>query len=93
MRQLRRLAERHRLLVSLLAEREALLQELSSPPSESPTPTWAETLLSPEPPLPPPLTPEEIRELEATPMPDPLEEIEHRLGMSTSPPSPQIWAG
>lgn len=60
-------------------------------------------LLEPQPPVPvpeptpralgqpPPLTPEEKAELE--PMPDPMEEIEHRLGLSITPPSQQTWAG
>lgn len=60
-------------------------------PSDSPTPTSA--TMPPELELPPPLTPEEIEELKAMPMPDPLEEIEYRLGLSTTPPSPRILEG
>ena len=62
-----------------------LLESLQpQPPPESPSPEVTE--LVPE--MPPPLTPEEIAELQSLPMPDPLEEIEHRLGLSTMPPSP-----
>jgi hypothetical protein len=46
-----------------------------------------------EPPSPPALTPEEIEELKAEPMPDPLEEIERALGLSTTPSLPKIWVG
>jgi hypothetical protein len=42
---------------------------------------------------PPPLTPEEIEELKELPMPDPVEEIEYLLGLSTTRPSPQTSAG
>ena len=40
----------------------------------------------------PPLTEAEIQELRDLPMPDPLEEIEARLGLSTSPPSQRTSA-
>jgi len=51
----------------------------TSPPT-SPPPAPPTT-----PPLPeiPPLTPEEKQELESLPMPDPMEELERRLGLST----------
>lgn len=41
--------------------------------------------------LPPPLTPEEMAALQEEPMPDPMEEIEYRLGLSTTPQSQQTW--
>lgn len=75
-----------------------LLEQLSSPPLLV-TVGAAEPMLPPEevlPPemlFPPPLTEAELEEIRALPMPDPLEEIEHRLGLSTSPPSPPTWAG
>lgn len=71
-------------LVSMLEEPARLL-----PPAYLETPTSETT---PPPPevtevLPPPLTPEEIEELASLPMPDPLAEIESRLGLSTTPRS------
>lgn len=83
-------------ILSLQAEHQMLLHLLEHPakpvsllPSGSPTPTSAP--MPPELELPPPLTPEEIEELKAMPMPDPMEEIEYRLGLSNTPPSPRTW--
>jgi len=62
------------------------LDPLASPiPISEPMPPQLE--------LPPPLSQEEIEALRALPMPDPLEEIEARLGLSTTPLSQQTWAG
>ena len=84
---------------ALLLQREflTLLEALEHPPvlvslplSDSPTPT-----LEPMPPqleLPPPLTQQEIQALRVMPMPDPLAEIEARLGLSTTPLSPATWS-
>lgn len=54
---------------------------------QAPTPPLPEELAPPD-----PLTPEEIEELRAMPMPDPLEEIQQRL-VSTTPPSPLTSRG
>jgi len=74
-----------------------LLEQLEHPLLLSPDP---DSLPTPRPPvtveqldLPPALTAEEIQELRELPMPDPVQEIEHRLGLSTTPPSPQTWVG
>lgn len=62
-----------------------LLECLENPPQlvtvtmEEPPQERMESL----PEVPPPLTPEEIAELKGLPMPDPVEEISHRLGLST----------
>ena len=94
MRRLDRIQRQQERILLLQSERLRLLHLLENPaqpasllPSGSPIPTSAPT--PPELELPPPLTPEEIEELKAMPMPDPLEEIEYRLGLSTTPPSPQ----
>lgn len=97
-RRLRRQVSRAQRQLALRLEMLQLMEQLEHPmlllpaehlPSDSPTPTSEPTPLPPEPPLPPPLTEEERAALMALPMPDPLEEIEHRLGLSTSPPSSQ----
>ena len=93
-RRLRRLAARQEAALSLQREMLDLLDQLQqpillAPPLESPTPTWEQMPPSLE--LPPPLTQEEMDTLRELPMPDPLEEIELRLGLSTSPPSPRTW--
>ncbi len=98
-RRLRRLAHRQERVLLLQQEFLELLEQLERPPallllrapSDSPTPISVP--MPPELELPPPLSPEEIAELRALPMPDPLEEIEARLGLSTTPLSPQTWAG
>lgn len=98
-RRLRRLALRQKRVLALQLEFLTLLEALEHPPglllrqdpSDSPTPILEQ--MPPELELPPPLSPEEIEALRAMPMPDPLEEIEHRLGLSTTPLSPQTWAG
>lgn len=87
MRKLRRQVARQEKLIHLRVEMLELLEQLEHPPLLSPP-------LPPEPALDfPPLTEAEIQEIRDLPMPDPLEEIERRLGLSTSPPSPQTWAG
>ena len=86
---------------ALLLQREflTLLEQLEHPqvlvlqPDPSGSPTPISDLMPPEWVPPPPLTPEEIKQLRAMPMPDPLEEIEQRLGLSTTPLSPQTWEG
>ena len=98
MRRLRKKVRRQERALRLQLEFLELLEKLehplllvSLPPSDSPTP-----ISEPMPPeweLPPPLTLEEIQELRALPMPDPLEEIEARLGLSTTPRSQQTWEG
>ena len=97
MRRLRRKVARQERAIRLRVEMLELLEQLehplllAPPASDSPTPTS-----EPTPPpldLPPPLTEAEIQQLRELPMPDPLEEIEAALGMSTSPRSPQTWAG
>lgn len=65
-------------------QREVVLPE-PLPQLENETPTSKTT--PPQLEVPPPLTPEEIAELKAQ-MTDPVGEIEHRLGLSTTPPSP-----
>jgi hypothetical protein len=65
--------------IRLRQEYLTLLEQLEHPPLLIPPP------LPEEPPMPPPpLTPAEIEELRMLPMPDPLTEIEERLGLSTS---------
>lgn len=59
--------------------------ELLQTPTSEPTPLSLEVTEA----LPPPLTEEEKEALLALPMPDPLAEIESRLGLSTTPPSPE----
>lgn len=97
-RRLDRMQRRQERILRLQAERLRLLHLLEHPaqpvsllPSGSPIPTSVPT--PPELELPPPLTPEEIEELRQQPMPDPLEEIEYRLGLSTTPPLPRTWEG
>ena len=86
MRKLRRQVARQEKAIRLRVEMLELLEQLEHPPLLSPP-------LPPEPALDfPPLTEAEIQELRELPMPDPLEEIEHRLGLSTSPLSSRIWA-
>ena len=91
-RRLRRLARRQERALQLRLEFLTLLEQLEHPqvvlPSGSPIPTSELTHPLLEPPSLPPLTEEEIAELRALPMPDPLEEIERALGLSTSPRLP-----
>lgn len=94
MRQLRRRVQRAEEQLRLRLEMLQLMEKLEhplllvpQPPSDSPTPISEPTPPLPEPP--PPLTEEEKAELMAQPMPDPLEEIEQRLGLWTPPPSPR----
>ena len=77
------MCQREAVLV-LQEEHRRLLEMLESPVPEPETlpPAWVP---------PPPLTEAEIQALRDS-MPDPLEEIEHRLGLSTTPLSPQTWA-
>ena len=100
MRRLRRLEARQRRELALQAELLQLLERLGHPlvvlPSASPTPTSDPTpppseplLVEPPIPVPPPLTEEELEELRALPMPDPVEEIVAALGPWTTPPSRQ----
>jgi hypothetical protein len=86
---LRRKVRRQERAIRLRLEMLQLLEQLGHPPllMEQVPP------VVPMPELPPPLTPEEMQELRELPMPDPLEELEHRLGLSTSLRSPQTWAG
>lgn len=86
-RKLRRQVRRQEQLVRLRVEMLELLEQLEHPPLLVALPPMVEPK-----PVPPPLTPEEIEEIRALPMPDPLEEIEHRLGLSTTPPSQRISA-
>lgn len=89
MRRLRRKVARQERAIRLRVEMLELLEALEHPPLLSPP-------LPPETPEPldfPPLTEAEMQELRDLPMPDPLEEIEARLGLSTSRPSPPTWAG
>jgi hypothetical protein len=91
---LRRLHRRQARLLSLLQERETLLLELLPKTPEPPPPPILE--LTPEPLATPPipvLTPEEVEELKKVPMPDPVAELEARLGLSTSPPSAPTSVG
>jgi hypothetical protein len=94
-RRLRRKVRRQEKVLLLQLEYLRLLEQLEHPlmlvpPELLPT--------APQPPVPQPLnppdqlTPEEIEELRALPMPDPLEEIQLRLA-STTPPSPPISVG
>ena len=88
-RRLRRKVARQEKAIRLRVEMLELLEQLEHPPLLSPP-------LPPGTPEPldfPPLTEAEIQELRDLPMPDPLEEIEARLGLSTSPRSPQTWEG
>ena len=92
---LRKMAERQEQVLRMQLEYLQLLEKLEHPlqlvPAEllptAPTAPLPEELDPPE-----MLTPEEIEELRRLPMPDPLEEIQHRLA-STSTPSPQTWVG
>lgn len=97
-RRLHRIQRRQERVLKLQTEYLLLVEKLEHPaqlvsllPSDSPIPT--SVTMPPELELPPPLTPEEIEELKAMPMPDPLEEIEYRLGLSSTPPSPRILEG
>lgn len=95
-RRLRRMVQQRERDLTLQQEVLTLLEQLehplllASPPAPEPLPL-AE-VMSPELLLPPPLTEEEMQEIREHPMLDPLEEIEYRLGLSTSTPSPQTWA-
>lgn len=95
-RQVARAERQVRLKLELLQLVEKLEHPLLLVPSEHlPTPTSEPT---PPPPevtavLPPPLTEEEKAALMALPMPDPLEEIESRLGLSTTPASSPTSVG
>ena len=97
-RRLHRLVARQEKALALQQEYLTLLERLTSPPLLV-TVGAAEPALPPEEVLPtelllpPPLTEAEIRELQELPMPDPLVEIEARLGLSTSPRSPQTYLG
>ena len=98
-RRLRRKVLQQERALYLQREFLTLLEQLEHPPvlQLQPVPPEHQTPISePMPPeleLPPPLSPEEIEELRAMPMPDPLEEIEARLGLSTTPLSPATWSG
>lgn len=101
-RQLRKLvrAKRRELALSLMLEQQhhrvVQMEQMLLPPSPPP-------MVEPPPPTPDPtpdptpeptmqtLTEEERASLPE--MPDPAEEIEHRLGLSTTPPSRQSSAG
>ncbi len=87
MRKLRRQVARQEKAIRLRVEMQELLEQLEHPLLLSP-PLPPTVELEP---LPPPLTQAEMEELRLLPMPDPLEEIEHRLGLSTTPQSPQTW--
>ena len=84
MRRLQRMVHRQEKLLRLQQTYLELVEQLEHPlmlvPQETPGLDF------------PPLTEAEIQELKDYPMPDPMEEIEHRLGLSTSPPSPRTWA-
>jgi hypothetical protein len=96
-RRLQRQVERVQKERELRAQYRQLLQQLEhlehppllEPQPPAPAPVPIPRALG----LPPPLTPEEITALQEEPMPDPMEEIEHRLGLSITPPSQQTWAG
>src|SRR5690349_16447150 len=98
-RRLRRKVARQEQLIRLRVEMLELLEQLEHPPllmeREPPVvPTPLTDQLEELMELPPPvLTAEEMQELRELPMPDPLAEIEERLGLSTSPRSPQTWEG
>ena len=77
----------------LMNQLESPAQVMQAPPPQLESPTPMPTMAPPELEVPPPLTPKEIEELRELPMPDPVEEIEYRLGLSTTPPSPQTSAG
>lgn len=89
MKVLRRKVRRQEKVLLLQLEYLALLEKLEHPLMLVPPELLPQT---PQPPLPPELsppdqlTPEEIEELRALPMPDPLEEIQLRLA-STTPSS------
>jgi hypothetical protein len=77
-RRLRRLTHKQEAAVALQQEFQILLELVQNPPQ-------LVKVTPPDLPLPeiPMLTPEEIAELESLPMPDPVLELEHRLGLST----------
>ncbi len=84
-RRLRRLIRRQDRVIQLQQEFLSLLEILENPP-QLVTVTQAEPpqkMLDSLPEVPPPLTPEEIAELRELPMPDPVLELERRLGLST----------
>ena len=87
MRKLRRQVAKQERAIRLRVEMLELLEQLEHPPLLAPLPPTVELA-----PMPPPLTEAEIQEIRELPMPDPLEEIEHRLGLSTSPLSSRTWA-
>jgi hypothetical protein len=89
---MQRLHRRQQKVRELLAEHQRLLLLLEQPLlPEIPTPLT--DLLMEEPSQPPPLTPEELEEIQQWAQRDPLEEIEERLGLSTSPLSRPTSAG
>lgn len=78
------MAQKQDRVTLLILERQSILETLEqtmNPPQQVEIPA-APTIQ-----VPPPLTPEEIEELKMEPMPDPAEEIEYLLGLSTTPPS------
>lgn len=88
MRRLRRKVARQERAIRLRMELLELLELLEHPPLLEMHP-WPEVVAQMPPALDlPPLTQEEIEELRSLPMPDPLEEIQHRLA-STTPSSQQ----
>ena len=84
---LRRVVQKQDRLLSLRQEYLDLLRKLEPAPPQLERSTPTSKTTPPELDVPPPLTEEEIAELKAMPMPDPMEEIEFRLGLSTTPPS------
>jgi hypothetical protein len=89
-RRLRRKVRRQERAIRLRVEMLELLEQLEHPPLLAPPPPEPDPMPEWEPP--PPLTAAEMEELRALPMPDPLEEIEYRLGLSTTPPSQRTSA-
>lgn len=96
-RRLRRQVQAQERVLALQVECLQLLHRLENPrlpahllpqPEPQPQPELPPRALG----LPPPLTPEEMAALQEEPMPDPMEEIEVRLGLSTTPQSQQTWA-
>lgn len=90
-RKLRRKVARQERAIKLRVEMLELLEQLQNPPLLASPPAEQDPMPEWEPP--PPLTEAEMQELRDLPMPDPLGEIEQRLGLSTSPPSQRTWAG
>lgn len=90
-RKLARLLRRQQTAIERQERFLSLLEQVQNPPqlvmvTEPEIPPEVEESLSEI----PTLTPEEIEELKAMPMPDPVVTIEQELGLSTSPPSRTI---